>query len=115
MIQNRTEKIIYYGKKLAVFLASMFILSVVVFYVSRLAPGDPLLSYYGERVEKMSVEEREWAQAKLGLQDSLLVQYGRWLENALRGDFGISYKYKMDVVQVIGERIGNTQIGRAHV
>ena len=108
MIQNRTEKIIYYGKKLAVFLASMFILSVVVFYVSRLAPGDPLLSYYGERVEKMSVEEREWAQAKLGLQDSLLVQYGRWLENALRGDFGISYKYKMDVVQVIGECIGNT-------
>lgn len=108
MIQNRTEKMLYYGKKLAVFLASMFILSVVVFYVSRLAPGDPLLSYYGDRVEKMSVEEREWAQAKLGLQDSLLVQYGRWLENALRGDFGISYKYKMDVVQVIGERIGNT-------
>lgn len=108
MIQVKPEKIIYYGKKLAVFLASIFFLSVVVFYVSRLAPGDPLLSYYGDRVEKMSAEERQWAETKLGLQDPLFVQYVRWLENALRGNFGISYKYKMDVVQVIGERIGNT-------
>ena len=58
---------VYYGKKALVFLLSVFILSVAVFYISRLAPGDPLMSYYGERVEKMSVEEKEAARDKLGL------------------------------------------------
>lgn len=99
---------VYFGKKLLIFLISVFILSVVTFYVSRLAPGDPLVSYYGDRVEKMSPEEREWAEGKLGLNDPISVQYVRWLGNALHGDFGISYKYKMDVKEVIGERIGNT-------
>ena len=72
--------------------------------------GDPLVSYYGERVEKMSPEEREWAEDKLGLNDPISIQYVRWLQEALHGDFGISYKYKMDVLEVIGGRIGNTLI-----
>ncbi len=82
----------YFGKKALSFVLSIFVLSAALFYISRLAPGDPLVSYYGDRVEKMSVEEREWAEEKLGLKDPLSVQYIRWLENALRGDFGISYK-----------------------
>ena len=98
----------YFGKKALSFVLSLFFLSAALFYISRLAPGDPLVSYYGDRVEKMSVEEREWAEEKLGLKDPLSVQYIRWLENALRGDFGISYKYKMDVPEVIAERAGNT-------
>ena len=101
-------RMIYYGKKLLVFLVSVFLLSAAVFYISRLAPGDPLASYYGDRVEKMTPEERAWAEAKLGLDQPVTVQYIRWLENALHGDFGISYKYKMDVVEVIRGRIGNT-------
>lgn len=99
---------VYFGKKMLIFLVSVFVLSTVTFYVSRLAPGDPLVSYYGDRVEKMSPEEREWAEDKLGLNDPITVQYVRWLGNALHGEFGISYKYKMDVKAVIGERIGNT-------
>ena len=58
---------VYYGRKLLIFLVSVFILSVAVFYISRLAPGDPLMSYYGERVEKMSVAEKDAAREKLGL------------------------------------------------
>lgn len=99
---------VYFGKKMLIFLVSVFVLSTVTFYVSRLAPGDPLVSYYGDRMEKMSPEEREWAEDKLGLNDPITVQYVRWLGNALHGEFGISYKYKMDVKAVIGERIGNT-------
>ena len=57
----RQKKLVYYGKKCLIFLISVFILSVAVFYVARLAPGDPLISYYGDRTEKMSPEEREWA------------------------------------------------------
>lgn len=105
---NRKRHIEALAQSALFFLASVFVLSLLVFYVSRLAPGDPLVSYYGDRVEKMSPEEREWAEDKLGLKDSLHVQYIRWLQNAFRGDFGISYKYKMDVKEVIGGRIGNT-------
>ena len=101
---------VYYGKKVLIFLVSVFILSISVFYISRLAPGDPLMSYYGERTEKMSVAEKEAAREKLGLNDPIHVQYIRWLENAAKGDFGISYKYKQDVMKVIGQRIGNTLI-----
>ena len=101
---------LYYGKKALIFLASVFVLSVTVFYISRLAPGDPLMSYYGERVEKMSVAEKEAAREKLGLNDPIHVQYVRWLENAVKGNFGISYKYKQDVMTVISQRIGNTLV-----
>lgn len=57
---------------------------------------------------KMTPEERAWAEEKLGLKDPISVQYIRWAGNALHGDFGISYKYKMDVTRVIEGRIGNT-------
>lgn len=99
---------IYYGKKLLIFVVSIFLLSVIVFYIARLAPGDPLVSYYGDRAEKMTAGERAWAEEKLGLHESITVQYGKWLGRAVRGDFGISYKYKMDVLEVIEGRIGNT-------
>lgn len=108
-IQNRRKaRICYFGKKLLTFLVSVVVLSVVVFYVARLAPGDPLVSYYGDRVEKMSPQEREWAMEKLGLQEPIYIQYLKWAENALQGDFGISFKYKQNVLEVIGARIGNT-------
>lgn len=100
----------YLTSKILVFSASIFLLSLAVFYVSRLAPGDPLVSYYGDRVEKMTPDERLWAEDKLGLRDPLHTQYIRWLSNALRGDFGISYKYKTDVIDVIRSRIFNTLI-----
>ena len=100
----------YYGGKLLAFVVSVLVLSVLVFYIARLAPGDPLVSYYGDRVEKMSVAERAWAEEKLGLSDPIYVQYVRWLAGALHAEFGISYKYKMDVLEVIGSRVGNTLI-----
>ena len=104
----KSNRIIYYGKKFLVFLLSVLILSAVVFYVSRLAPGDPLVSYYGERTEKMSPQEREWAMNKLGLNEPIHVQYVKWLEQAFHGNFGISFKCKQDVLQVISGRIVNT-------
>lgn len=104
----RRNPFLYYVKKALVLLISVFILSAAVFYISRLAPGDPLMSYYGDRTEKMSAQEKEAAREKLGLNEPIHVQYVRWLEKAARGDFGISYKYKQDVMEVIRERIGNT-------
>lgn len=101
---------LYYGQKLLIFILSVLLLSIVTFYIARLAPGDPLVSYYGDRVEKMKPDEREWAEEKLGLNEPIHVQYLRWLQGALRGDFGISYKYKTDVLEVISGRAVNTLI-----
>ena len=38
------------------------------------------------------------------------MQYVKWVKNAFHGEFGISFKYKQDVVDVIGGRIGNTLV-----
>lgn len=98
------------ARRLLAFLLSVLLLSAAVFWASRLAPGDPLAAWYGSRVEKMTPEERARAEDKLGLNDPVAVQYVRWLSRALRGDFGISYQYKMDAAQVIRDRLGNTLI-----
>lgn len=43
--------------KIIYVILSIFLLSVMVFYMARLAPGDTLVSYYGDRAEKMSPKE----------------------------------------------------------
>lgn len=106
----KKNKVQYIGKKVLIFVISVFLLSLITFYISRLAPGDPLVSYYGDRVEKMSPQERERAEERLGLHEPVSVQYVKWLKQAVRGDFGISYKYKKDVLEVIGGRVGNTLV-----
>jgi peptide/nickel transport system permease protein len=58
----------------------------------------------------MSATEKDAARERLGLNDPIHVQYVKWLENALKGDFGRSLKYKQDVMETIGDRIGNTLI-----
>ena len=77
-------------EELIKFALSVFLLSVLVFTLARLAPGDPLYAYYGERVEKMSGQEQEAARERLGLDEPIPVQYMRWAKGAAHGDFGIS-------------------------
>ncbi len=109
-MKQKTNIPLYLLKKLLVLLLSIFILSILVFYISRKAPGDPLVSYYGDRVERMSAEEREQTKDRLGLNEPIYVQYVKWLEGSLHGDFGISFKYKQPVTEVISTRITNTLI-----
>lgn len=97
-------------KKIFQFVAVMFVLSLIVFYMARLSPGDPLVSYYGESVERMSTEEQIEARERLGLNKPIHIQYIKWLSNASKGDFGISFKYKQDVTTVIGDVYINTII-----
>ena len=95
-------------KKLPGLLGSMLVLSLAVFWAAHLAPGDPLAAWYGERAERLTPAERAQTEEMLGLDDPLPVQYAHWLKNALRGDLGMSYKYRADVGQVIRDRAGNT-------
>ncbi|WP_037373219.1 ABC transporter permease [Anaerovorax odorimutans] len=96
--------------KIFQFLLVMFLLSLIVFYMARLSPGDPLKSYYGESVERMSIAQQEAAMERLGLDEPIYLQYTKWIENAAAGDFGISFKYKQDVMKVIGDVYENTLI-----
>lgn len=89
--------------RLIQFIITLFLLSVLVFYMARLSPGNPLRSYYGESVQRMSEEEQNAAKIRLGLDKPIHIQYVNWLKQAVKGDFGISFKYKKDVVEVIKE------------
>ena len=105
-MNNQTAK--YILKKAAQLVLSLLVLSLIVFFVSRWAPGDPLKAYYGEAIERMSAEQLQAAEERLGLNDPLIVQYADWFINALHGDFGISYQYKQPAADVIGQVFGNT-------
>ncbi|MGI6766325.1 MAG: ABC transporter permease [Lentihominibacter sp.] len=102
------ERLNYTVKKAFQLILSLFVLSLMVFFVARLAPGNPLRAYYGEAVERMSREQLDAATERLGLDDSLITQYVRWLGNAFQGDFGISFQYKQPVVDIVGNVYGNT-------
>lgn len=91
-----------------VLLVSMVFLSIAVFYMARLAPGDPLQSFYGDALELMTQAEKDAARTRLGLDRDIIVQYGYWLESAVQGDFGLSFKYKRPALDVISQLIGNT-------
>lgn len=95
-------------KNCIVFVTAMFILSFAVFFIASYAPGDPLQSYYGDRVEQMSSEEQEAARTRLGLDGPVYVRYGHWLMAASSGDFGLSFKYKEPAIGVIKAFLGNT-------
>ena len=108
MSKCRKDNFIYIMKKLVQMIAVLVLLSVIVFTLAQLCPGDPLRSWYGDGVDRMNEADKEQARQNLGLDDSILTQYLRWAENALHGDLGISYKYKQPVSAVIGQMWGNT-------
>ncbi|WP_253197181.1 ABC transporter permease [Clostridium algidicarnis] len=104
------NNIIYTIKKGVQFILIIFLLSITVFYMSRLSPGDPLVSYYGEGVKRMNTTQKLEAMKRLGLNDPIYKQYISWISNAVHGEFGISYKYKQDVTSVIENVYKNTII-----
>ena len=63
--------------------------------------GDPVRDLVGISV---SIEEREALRQELGLNDSFLVQYGRFLKNAMHGDLGYSFFYKRPALDVIFDK-----------
>ncbi|MFN8435465.1 MAG: ABC transporter permease [Anaerolineales bacterium] len=86
----------------------LFIISILLFLMVRAAPGGPLTA--ARRNPNISKEQIEAIEEKLGLNDPLPVQYGRWLGDMLRGDMGESIKFRRPVSEMIGERVPNTLI-----
>ncbi len=67
--------------------------------------GDPINNMVGQDT---SLEEREALRENLGLNDSVIVQFGHFIGNAARGNFGISYRLRKPVIDLIGERFSAT-------
>ncbi|HEX3400962.1 MAG TPA: ABC transporter permease [Acetobacteraceae bacterium] len=79
--------------------------SIVVFVVMRILPGDPLIAIFGaEGFTKLTVEQRANYMAELGLSDPLVVQYLHWVGDILRGSFGKSFFRAENVADMILRR-----------
>src|SRR5215475_8171307 len=81
-------------------------ISVVLFTVLALAPGDP----FEELASNPNVppEVRANLRAKFGLDDPVAVRYVRWLSSMLRGDWGFSFVSRVNVDQLILQRLPTT-------
>jgi peptide/nickel transport system permease protein len=80
-------------------------LSILVFLWIRALPGGPAQSLLGERATESTVREIE---EQYGLDDPIHVQYFRYVENVVRGDFGTSIRSRRPVSDELGERFPAT-------
>jgi peptide/nickel transport system permease protein len=95
----------YIARRLAFGAVTIVGVSIVVFVVMRILPGDPLVAVFGpEGFTKLSDAERAHYRAELGLRDPLLVQYFNWVKDIARGDFGRSFFRAESVADMILRR-----------
>lgn len=92
----------YIAKKLLSLPLILIGVSLLVFVAIRALPGDPARLMAGPEATQEAVDNMT---TRLGLDRSLLAQYGSFALDALRGDLGISIKSKLPVVSEIGERL----------
>jgi peptide/nickel transport system permease protein len=84
----------------------LFLISVVVFSLAKLMPGDSLSGEIDpNNTDPAYIEEMR---EKLGYYDPLHEQYLTWIGNFLQGDFGKSTRYKIPASDIISERLPNT-------
>jgi peptide/nickel transport system permease protein len=79
--------------------------SIMVFVVMRILPGDPLVAIFGpEGYTKLTDAQRESYMRELGLSDPLWIQYLAWVKDIIRGDFGHSFFRSESVAEMILRR-----------
>ncbi len=79
--------------------------SVLVFVILRVLPGDPARMLLPEGAPESAVEELN---RQLGLREPLTIQYGLFLQSVFRGDFGQSFQYRAPALRVVLERLPAT-------
>ena len=83
----------------------LLVVSVLVFLMLRLTPGDPAAVLAGDAA---STEQIAQIRTGLGLDRAIPVQFGIWFGKLLSGDLGQSYYYKTEVITLIGQRLEPT-------
>ncbi len=104
----------YYSQKLLWYLLTLFLAVVLNFVLPRLMPGDPVAAIAsqaadgmmdGQAIQKIYDEYME----KFGVNESIVVQFGKWVKAAVQGDFGLSFsQYPRPVADIIKSSVGWT-------
>lgn len=95
----------YFLKRLISLMPKILIISIIIFIAIQLAPGDPVTRLIPvDQIGRMTSEQLEAKKELLGLNDSLIEQYFRWIGGVIQGDFGYS--------QASGSSIGLLISGR---
>lgn len=82
----------------------LLIISIIVFITVRLAPGDPVLNKIGPYGDT-SIENYNRVAKELGLDKPKIVQYGIWLSNCIKLDFGVSLRNGANISEIIAQKI----------
>lgn len=95
---------IYLSKKGLRMLSLLIAVSILSFVLVSLSPIDPVQSYIGADMIRVSEEQRQLIGENWGLDQPPLQRFFAWGSNLIQGDFGTSMIYRMPVLEVIGER-----------
>jgi len=97
--------LIFIGQRLALAVPTILILTVLVFLLQHLLPGDPALAMAGDEMDPQALEE---LRQKYGLNLPVHIQYLRWLGGAVTGDLGMSLRNSMGVTELLLSKLGIT-------
>ena len=92
----------YIRKRLLLMVFVLFGVTVIIFGMIHLIPGDPAFTILGDRATEQRAAE---LRRQMGLDRPLIVQYGRFLGGVVRGDFGMSLLYRQPVNSLVFRRI----------
>ena len=95
----------YIFKRLLMLIPIIIGISFIIFFVMSLTPGDPARMILGEYVDQAEVDKLH---EEMGLNDPLIVQYGRYMWNFIHGDMGTSYRTGLPVMNEIFARFPTT-------
>ena len=97
----------YVIRRLLYAIPTLFGISVIVFLITRLAPGDPIRLYTFGALN-VTEEDIQGLRAYYGLDKPLAIQYVNWIWQVLHGDFGMSLIYHQPALGLLFERMGAT-------
>lgn len=97
----------YIGKRILFLFPTFFGITILAYFISALAPGNPLDLIIGTS-SNMSPEEYEQLKHQYGLDQPVIIQYFNWLKMTLQGNLGMSYRTAEPVLGMIINRIGPT-------
>ena len=97
----------YFCKRILNLIPVILIITIILFGLLQLMPGDPVNAYLGQG-SKTTPEQQQQIRKQLGLDESKPVQYIKWLGRTITGDFGNSISYRKPVNQVMGDFIWNS-------
>ncbi len=99
----------FLGRRLALVLPTLLLVSILVFGLQQLMPGDPALALAGEERDPLVLAQ---IRTELMLDRPLAVQYAHWIGRVVQGDLGVSWRIRMPVARLIGEKLPVTaQLG----